>query len=153
LTFWFSALLLAITYVLNTPNGSCEPILDIYVSSVFQWYKELFNPMIFGPCKRLLKFWESIGSPIPKVGGVHLGVGFIPSHSPTFLGAWNVIFMLHSWPTPLKTFTLVLSPRLRLWQLEVSAFFLRSTTPWTPNLVERKKSMFDLQLSTPKDGC
>ncbi len=23
------------------PNGSCEPILDIYVSITFQWYKEL----------------------------------------------------------------------------------------------------------------
>jgi len=65
-------------------NGTCEPILDIYVSRNFQWYKELFNPMSFDPCNRPLKIWESIGMPIPKVG-THLGVcGFIPSHFLTF---------------------------------------------------------------------
>ncbi len=43
--------------------------------------------MNFDPYNRLLKIWESIGTPTPKVG-VHLGVwGFIPSHSPTLLGA------------------------------------------------------------------
>jgi hypothetical protein len=31
------------------PNGWCEPILDIYVSIAFQWYKELFEPMGFDP--------------------------------------------------------------------------------------------------------
>jgi len=47
--------------------------------------------MSFDLCNRLLKIQESIGTPTPKVG-VHLGVwGFIPSHSITFLGAWNVI--------------------------------------------------------------
>jgi hypothetical protein len=63
------------------PNGSCEPILDIYVSIAFQKYKELFNPMGFNPCNRFLKIWKSIGTPTPKVG-THLGVwGFVPSHS------------------------------------------------------------------------
>jgi hypothetical protein len=47
--------------------------------------------------------------------GVHLGVwGFIPSHSPTFLGAWDVTFGLPSWPSPLQAFALVASFRLRL---------------------------------------
>jgi hypothetical protein len=32
------------------PNGSCEPILNIYVSISFQWYKEFFNPLGFDPC-------------------------------------------------------------------------------------------------------
>jgi hypothetical protein len=32
------------------PNESCQPILDIYVPRAFQWYKKLFNPMIFDPC-------------------------------------------------------------------------------------------------------
>ncbi len=45
---------------LRCPNGSCEPILDIYVPRVFQWYKELFNPMNFNPCNPSLKIWESI---------------------------------------------------------------------------------------------
>jgi hypothetical protein len=42
-------------------NGSCEPILDIYISRYFQWYKKLFNFNEFWPLKfffedsRLLK--------------------------------------------------------------------------------------------------
>jgi hypothetical protein len=60
------------------PNGSCEPILDIYVSISFQWYKELSNPMVFYPYNHILKIWESIGTPTPQMG-VHLGVWrFIP---------------------------------------------------------------------------
>ncbi len=27
------------------PNGPCKPILNIYVSNSFQWYKGFFNPM------------------------------------------------------------------------------------------------------------
>ncbi len=70
------------------PNGSCEPISDIYVFKDFQWYKELFNLMGFDPCNGSLKIPESIGTPTPKVG-VHLGVwGFIPSHSSTLPKAW-----------------------------------------------------------------
>jgi hypothetical protein len=68
------------------PNGSCKPILDIYISIYFQWYKELFNPIGFDPCNCSLKIRESIRTPTPKVG-VHLGVwGFILSHSPALLG-------------------------------------------------------------------
>jgi hypothetical protein len=64
------------------PNGSCKPILDIYISRAFQWYKEIFNPMGFDPWNFFLKIWESIGTPTPKVEA-HLGVwGFIPSHCP-----------------------------------------------------------------------
>ncbi len=92
------------------PNGSCKPILDIW--RAFQWYKELFNPMNFDPWK----FWKSIGTLTPKVG-VHLGVcGFIPSHSPTLLGAWNVTPMLQYWHAPLQALVLVASPRLGLQQ-------------------------------------
>jgi hypothetical protein len=39
----------------NYPNGSCEPIFDIYVLKSFQGYKELVNPMGFGLCNRFLK--------------------------------------------------------------------------------------------------
>ncbi len=31
------------------PNGSCEPILDIYISRDFQWYNKIFNKMHFDP--------------------------------------------------------------------------------------------------------
>ncbi len=54
-------------------NGSCEPILNIYIPRDFQWCKELFNPMRFDPCNRLLKIWKSVEIPIPKVRA-HLGV-------------------------------------------------------------------------------
>jgi hypothetical protein len=71
------------------PNGSWKPILGIYVLRAFQWYKELFNPMSFDPCNRLLKIQESMGTLIPKMRA-HLGVwGFIPLHFLAFLGAWN----------------------------------------------------------------
>jgi len=87
---------------LRCPNGSCKPILDIYVPRDFQWYKELLNPMGFNPYNCSLKIWESIKTPTPKVG-VHFGVwGFIPSHSPTLLKTWDVTPKLPSWPTPLQ---------------------------------------------------
>jgi hypothetical protein len=74
------------------PNGSCKPILDIYVLKKFQWYKELFNPMGFDSWNFFLKIQESVKSPTPKMGA-HLGVwGFIPSHFLAFLG---FIFGLH----------------------------------------------------------
>jgi hypothetical protein len=73
------------------PNGSCEPILDIYVLKTFQWYKELLNPMSFDPCNHPLKVWESIVTPTLKVR-VHLKVwGFNPSHSFALPRAWYVI--------------------------------------------------------------
>jgi hypothetical protein len=47
--------------------------------------------------------------------GAHLGVcGFIPSHSPTFLRAWNMILGLHSWLAPLQVVALITNPKLGL---------------------------------------
>jgi hypothetical protein len=96
------------------PNGSCEPILDIYVSRSFQWYNERLNPMSFDPCNCFLKLRESIETPTPKVG-VPLGVwGFIPSHSFALPWAWNVTPEILSWPALLQALALVAGPRLRL---------------------------------------
>jgi len=68
------------------PNGSCEPILNIYTSIAFRWYKELLNARCFDLCDRSLKVWESTGTPTPKMG-VHLGVWvFIVTLSHTPLG-------------------------------------------------------------------
>jgi hypothetical protein len=68
----------------KSPNGSCEPILSIYVPKTFQWYKKPLNPMNFDPCNCSIKIRESIGTLTLKMG-VHLGVwGFIPSFSCTF---------------------------------------------------------------------
>ncbi len=57
----------------KSPNGLCEPILNIYVPKDFQQYKKLFNPMGFDPCNCSLKIEKSIRILIPKVG-IHLGV-------------------------------------------------------------------------------
>ncbi len=55
---------------------------------------------------------NSIGTPIPKMR-TQLGVyGLIPSHSPTFMWAWNVTPELHFWFAPLQALALVTSPRL-----------------------------------------
>jgi hypothetical protein len=62
-------------------NGSCKPILDIYVLKSFQWYKKVFNPMTFDPLNCYMKILDSIGTPTPKIG-VHLGVcGLIPHYN------------------------------------------------------------------------
>jgi hypothetical protein len=75
---------------LNCPNESCKPILNIYISIIFQWYNELFNPLGFNPCNRFLKIQKSIRTLTPNMG-VHLGVwGFFPSHSFILPGTWNV---------------------------------------------------------------
>jgi hypothetical protein len=88
------------------PNGSCEPILDIYVLRNFQWYKELFNPMGFDPCNCSLKIRESIETPTPKVG-VHLGVWRFDSHTfPYFQPPGNMkydsraSFLTHTFASP-----------------------------------------------------
>jgi hypothetical protein len=66
------------------PNGRCKPILDIYASKAFRWYKKNIKVRSFDPCNHALKIWESFwpfGTPTPNMG-VHLGVwGFMPSHS------------------------------------------------------------------------
>jgi hypothetical protein len=85
------------------PNGSSEPISNIYIPRSFPGYKELFNLISFDPWNRPLKIRESIGTPIPKVK-THLGVwGFIPS---TFLHSWEHetwflgSFLAHTFASP-----------------------------------------------------
>jgi hypothetical protein len=61
-------------------NEQCEPILDIYILRVFQYYKERHKLLSFGPWNRSMKFQESTETPSPKMG-VDLGVWvFTPSH-------------------------------------------------------------------------
>jgi hypothetical protein len=52
------------------PNGSCEPIFDIYILIFFQWYKKHLNARCFDPYNQTLKFWESRGFPSPHFEGV-----------------------------------------------------------------------------------
>jgi hypothetical protein len=90
------------------PNGSCKPILDIYVLIAFQWYKELLNPLGFDLYNHSLNIRESTWTQTPKVKAP-LGVwGFIPSHLLSLL-------CLLSWLATLQALALVMSPRLGLW--------------------------------------
>jgi hypothetical protein len=84
-------------------------------SKSFQWYKELLNPLSFGPCNHFLKIWESTRTLTPKVEAPLEVWGFIPSHFPTLPGACDVTPELPSWPATLQAFTLVANPRLQLW--------------------------------------
>jgi hypothetical protein len=104
------------------PNGSCEPILNIYIPRTFQRYKEIFNLMSFDPYNCPINIWKSIETSTPQMGD-HLGMwGFIPSHFPTLPGAWNVTLMLHSWPAPLQTLALVANRRLGLRHHELLCY-------------------------------
>ncbi len=86
-------------------NGSCKPILDIYILRTLQWYKKNLQFNEFWPSNRSLWELESIKTPTPKMG-VHLGMcGFIPSHSLALLRMWmwfpGYIFSSHfSMPLP-----------------------------------------------------
>jgi hypothetical protein len=86
---WF--LMVCHNLCFKSSNESCKPILNIYISRAFQWYKELFNLMNSDPWNLFLKIWNSIRTLTPKMG-IHLGAptlgvcGFIPSHFFTLLG-------------------------------------------------------------------
>jgi hypothetical protein len=108
------------------PNGSCELIINIYVSRSFQWYKEIFNPMNFNPWNCPLKIQESIGTLTFKVRA-HLQLcGFIPSHFLTLPGAWNVTPRFHSWFAPLQAITLIANPKLGLQQITWQIFLVHA---------------------------
>ncbi len=108
------------------PNGSCEPILSIYIPRALPWIKDVFNPMNFDPWNFPPRIQESIRTPIPKVG-VHLGVwGFIPSHSLTLLRTWNVTPRLHSWPTFLQALYLGRELKVRVTTSFLFRFFKKN---------------------------
>jgi hypothetical protein len=65
------------------PNGQCEPILDIYVSINFQWYKEIFKLMGFDPFNHALKIQESIWDSNSQHGN---SLGSVRVHSITLFG-------------------------------------------------------------------
>jgi hypothetical protein len=52
------------------PNGSYEPISDIYVPRDFQWYNFFPNPLGLDPCNYSLKIWESTKTPIFQSGSL-----------------------------------------------------------------------------------
>jgi hypothetical protein len=95
------------------PNEWCEPILDIYTSITFQWYKEHFEERSFDPWNLALKIRDSNSQ---HGSSLDLGVwGFIPSHS---LHSQEHVMWFPSvllGPQPCNPLALVASPRLGLW--------------------------------------
>jgi hypothetical protein len=94
-------------------NGSCEPILDIYVVRNFQWYKE--KSSIHWVLTLVIVFWK-FGNhrDSNSQSGSSFGSVRVPSHFPTLLGACMTL-RLPSWPAILQALALVVSPRLGLW--------------------------------------
>jgi hypothetical protein len=96
------------------PNGQCEPILNIYVSIAFQWYRELFKMMGFDLCNCTWKIRESIwdfnshnGSSVESVKVHSLTLFALPRACDVTLGS-------PSWHVTLQPFALVTSPMLGL---------------------------------------
>jgi hypothetical protein len=117
------------------PNGSCEPILDIYILRTFQWYNEIFNPMSFDPFIVVWRFGSPLGLQFPKWEFNWECERFIPSQSPTLPRAWNVTLGLQFWPA---LQALVWEPKARVvthisnsqnvrWWIPSKTMFLIST--------------------------
>jgi hypothetical protein len=101
------------------PNGQCEPISKIYVSITFQWYKELFKAMSFGPWNCVLNIQKSIGTPTPNTEFTWS----VRVHSLTLFGTPGSMWCdsrASSWPATLQAIALVMSPRPGLWYVCVN---------------------------------
>jgi hypothetical protein len=72
------------------PNGSYKPILNIYVSINFQWYKDRLNPLSFGPCNHSLNIQESTETLAPKLENSH---GSVKVHSFTLSFTLGVLLL------------------------------------------------------------
>ncbi len=96
------------------PNGWCEPIIDIYASIDFQWYKELFETMSFDPYNRALKIWESISDSNSQHGS---SFGSVRVHSLTLFalpGTCEVTPRSLSWPATLRPPCLGCEPKAKV---------------------------------------
>jgi len=100
-------------------NGRCKPILDIYVSTTFQWYEKLFKKLGFDLCNCSLNIRESIGIPTPNMG-IHLGVReFSPSRSFALMGHENATPGLSLGLHVYKPFCLRREPKVRVVTLGI----------------------------------
>ncbi len=108
---------------LKCPNGSCEPILDIYILSSFQCHRELFNPIDLTPVIALWRFESSSRLQFRKLKliwecGVH---SFTLSHTPRSMKC-------DSWPSHwVQTFAspcLGRKPKVKVATILLIYFFL-----------------------------
>jgi hypothetical protein len=93
-------------------NESCKPILDIYASIFFQWYKFFFKAMGFDPYNCTLKIQKSIWNSNSYNGS---SLGSVRVHSLTLFalpGACDVTPRSLFGPATLQPLALVTNPRL-----------------------------------------
>jgi hypothetical protein len=96
------------------PNGSCKPILNIYILISFQWYKKLFKPMGFDPYNCTLKIWESIWESNSHNGS---SLESVKVHSLTLFAlpkTCDVTPRPPSWPTTLQPPCLGREPKAKV---------------------------------------
>jgi hypothetical protein len=101
------------------PNEQCEPILDIYTSRAFHWYKERNNPLSFDLSKRSLKFRESFWDSTLTNSQHGSSLGSVRVHSFTLFalpGACDMTFGSTYRPAHLQPPCLGREPRLGLRQ-------------------------------------
>ncbi len=66
LPVWFPTFFFLLNLCCKCPNGSCKPILDIYTSIAFQWYKKLLNARCFDLYNHFLKVRNSTRTQLPS---------------------------------------------------------------------------------------
>jgi hypothetical protein len=96
-------------------NGSWKPILNIYVSRTFQWYKNFLIQWILTPEIPFWRFRTPKGFQLPKWKSTWECVDsflHIPSSA-------NVSPKLCFQLAPFHAFALIVSPRLRSWHLKL----------------------------------
>ncbi len=96
-------------------HGSCKPIIDIYVLRVFQWYKEVLNPMSSNLSNCSLKIQKFQRDSNSQSGSPLRNVWAHFSHSFAFLGMWMWFPGYTLRPTPFHALALIVSPRIRSW--------------------------------------
>jgi hypothetical protein len=96
------------------PNGSCKPVLDIYVSIAFQWYEELFEPLCFDPCNHFWTFGSPPGLQLPTWEFTLECEGSFPHTLLHSQGHENATLRLNLGSHPCKPFVLVANRRLGL---------------------------------------
>ncbi len=104
------------------PNGLCEPILDTYVSIIFQWYKKLLELMGFNFCNYILNIRKSIWDSNSHNGSSFGSVRAHSLHSQASLLARNLatpLFCLgHEPKVKVATTKVMDASTLNLWEVQ-----------------------------------
>jgi hypothetical protein len=136
-------------------NGSCEPILDIYVLRTFQWYKEVFNLMGLTFQIVIWRFRNPSGFQFPKWKSTWECVG---SFLHTFPHSWEcdcdslLALSTHTFPCPCfgrepkaKVVThvihIVYNETKNLWLCGIEMCWSSPYTSWPWNWTVREKKI------------